>query len=220
MEPRQATRFRLGCTPAQWEGQGLALSVNSPPCLLLKTFSKSSCGYFMLVLAAVIFRVYMLPVSSEAAVSTSHQGVFCSPKNTLCDLACTHPPEDSKHFTNTKLSRQVQCPQPFRAEFLAAALVNFLLLAFGWGSRAEAAKRCQSNMGPSSGSGSEQLNDIKKNKAGDCKANLDWILQQAPGRQTAPTQSSPTSQGCLCCAQSKTKTLALIYKRLSETWGY
>lgn len=131
--------------------------------------------------------------------------------------ACIHPPGDSKHFTNTKLSRQVQCPQLFRADFLAAALVNFLLLAFAWGLRAETVKRCQSNMGPSSSSSLEQLNDTRKNKAGGLQGNLDWILEQAPGRQTASTQSSLTSQGCPCCAPTKTKTLALIYKSLNET---
>lgn len=162
----------------------------------------------------------MLPVSSEAAVSTSHQGVFCSPKNTLCDLACTHPPEDSNISQILSPQDRYNAHSQFRADFPASALVNFLLLAFAWGLRAEAAKRCQSNAEPSSSSSSEQLNDTRKNKTGDCKADLDWILQQAPGRQTASTQSSPTSQGCPCCAQSKTKTLALIYKSLSETWGY
>lgn len=81
-------------------------------------------------------------------------------------------------------------------------------------------QRLQSKTGPRSSSSLDQLNDTRKSKAGGSKANLDWILQQAPGRQTASTQGSPTSQRCPCCAQSKTKTLALIYKSLSETWGY
>ena len=102
--------------PTQWEGQDLALSVNSPPCLPLQAFSKFSHGYFVLVLAAVLLRVQMLPVSSEAALSTGHWGMFCTSKNTHCTLACTHPPEDSKLFTNTKLSRQVQCPRPQNAK--------------------------------------------------------------------------------------------------------
>lgn len=116
MEPRQARQLRLGCTPAQWEGQDLALSVNSPPCLPLKAFSKSCHGHFMLVLAAIALPVQMLPASSEAAPSTRHRGMFCISENTHCSLACLHPPEDSKHFTNTKLSRQVQCRWPQNAK--------------------------------------------------------------------------------------------------------
>lgn len=205
MEPRQATQFRLGCTPAQWEGQDLALSVNSPPCLLLKTFSESSRGYFMLVLAAVILRVQMLPVSSEAAVSTSHQGVFCSPKYTLCDLACTHPPGDSKHFPNTKLSRQVQCPQLFRADLLAAALVNFLHLAFAWGSRAKAVKWCQSNMGPSSASSLEQLNDTRENKAGGLQGRfgLDPAVSSRQADSIHPELSDFPRLPMLCSEQDQ-----------------
>lgn len=74
MEPRQATR----CTRAQWDGQDVALSVNSPPCLLLKVFLKYSSDCFMLALDDIALHVYMLPMSSEAAVFTSHWGMLCS----------------------------------------------------------------------------------------------------------------------------------------------
>lgn len=175
MEPRQATQFRLGCTPAQWEGQDLALSVNSPPCLLLKTFFQVLPWLFNVGPGCCHPSCVNAPNVFGGSCVYKPPGCILQPKNTLCDLACTHPLEDSKHFTNTKLSRQVQCPEPFRADFLAAALVNFLLLAFAWGSRAETAQRYESNLGPSSSS--EQLNSTRENKAGDCKANLDWILQ-------------------------------------------
>lgn len=220
MEPRHTTQLRLGCTPAQWEGQGLSLSVNSPPCLPLKAFSKSSRGYFMLILAAVILGVQMFLVSSEADLSASHWGVFCTSKNTHCTLACIHSPEDSKHFPNTKLWRQGQCPRLQNAktgkaiqsrlsetapacwaettsgiifclqfsDFFSTCLLHGARQQRLW-SGVKATWYPMLYFCPSSSS--EYLNDTHKNKAGDSKTHLDRILQWAPGRQTASTQSSP-----------------------------
>lgn len=103
VEPRQATQLVLGCVPAQWEGQDPALSVNSLPCLPLKVFSKSSCGYFMLVLAAVIFCVQRLLMSAEAALSASNQGAFCTSRSGHCTLACIDSLKDSNHALETGL---------------------------------------------------------------------------------------------------------------------
>lgn len=103
VEPCQATQLGLGCVPAQWEGQDLALSVNSPPCLPLKVFSKSSCGYFTLGLAAVAFCVQRLLMSAEAAPSASDQGAFCTSRSGHCTLACIDSRKDSNHALETGL---------------------------------------------------------------------------------------------------------------------
>lgn len=178
----------------------------------LKLFSKSSRGYFMLVLAAVILHVSMLPVSSEAAVSTSHQGVFYSPKIPFV----TQPAPTLWRTQN--ISQILSSPGRYNAQSHSEQTFWLQLwwIFFSWLLHGAREQRLHSGMratwGPAPAPASSSWTTQGRTRL--VIARQIWTgssrILQAPGRQTASTQSSPTSQGCPCCAQSKTKTLALI----------